>query len=182
MYGNCANYPSVTSVDSLRQKRGWGYASAGRAVEALYFDNKSAGEVAAKKAMKAKIEEYAREGTRVSLHCVLEATYKKNNILDIPYSSVSGGKRKAFEIALMGMTEIGKVKNARYPSPLQGEVFISRLIIEDKCWYIEILQANKLLPNQRKPPVPAIKKRAGNDIYKFGMGNDYFISFLDDWY
>lgn len=67
-------------------------------------------------------------------------------MLDIPYSSVISNKRKDFELALMGMTQ--EVKNARYSKPLQGEIYIERLIIEDRCWHIEIQQTYKLLPNQ----------------------------------
>lgn len=72
------------------------------------------------------------------MHCVSTADFQRKNVLDIPYSSVISNKRKDFELALMGMTQ--EVKNARYSKPLQGEIYIERLIIEDRCWHIEIQQ------------------------------------------
>lgn len=154
MYNNCSSFPNATSVDTLKSARGWGYAAAGRAVEAEYFKNKSEGKEKCMAAMKKKIESLYKEGKKVSLHCVSESDYKKKNVLDIPYSSVEGGKRKAFETALMGMSK--ETKNARYAKPIPGEIYIDRLIIEDKCWHMEIPQTGKTIIN--KNAVSSVRK------------------------
>lgn len=148
MYNNCASFPKATSVDALRSARGWGYAAAGREIEKIYFDTKHSGKDATIAAMKAKIEAISKDGKRVSLHCVSKDDYNKNNIVDIPYSSVIANKRKDFELALMGMTQ--RIDNIRYPKPVAGETYITKLIIEDKCWHLEVAQTNKPLPNQNR--------------------------------
>ncbi|MCQ3830093.1 hypothetical protein HXX02_11595 [Microbulbifer elongatus] len=185
MYGNCANFPAATSVSSLRSARGWGYAAAGRKVEEVYFANKSKprGEVIG--LMEQKIASISKGGVRVSLHCVSEAEYRKNNILDIPYSSVDVGRRKDFEVALMGMST--EIKNVRYRQPVKAEEYISRLIIEDKCWHLEIPQLNKILPNAKAPSAPVIKygRRPGLVMgcsIVDGWSGGYLGNFLDDWY
>lgn len=144
MYNNCASYSGATSVDSLRSARGWGYAAPGKEVETVYYEKQSEGKDATIAAMKAKIESLYKQNKKVSLHCVSEADYKKRNILDIPYSSVLSNKLRDFETSLMGMTN--EIKNARYPRPIVGEIYIDKLIIEDKCWHLEILQHYKILP------------------------------------
>ncbi|WP_339067902.1 peptidoglycan-binding domain-containing protein [Teredinibacter turnerae] len=143
MYNNCSSYPNATSVSTLRAARGWGYAEAGRAVEAVYFAKKAEGETACKAAMKEKISSLYRAGKKVSLHCVSESDYKLRNVLDIPYSSVQTGKRQSFERALMGMAK--HIQNSRYTKPAQGDIYIDKLIIEDKCWHLEIPQTGKTI-------------------------------------
>ena len=115
----------------------------------------------------------------VSLHCVAEADYKKKNVLDIPYSSVAANKRKDFETTLMGMSQ--EICNARYARPIPGESYITRLIIEDKCWHIEISQDNKVLPNQKKPAAPVVNQKLRSNTVAATRKN--FVSdFLDDWF
>lgn len=185
MYDNCASFPSATSVSSLRAARGWGYAVPGRKVEEVYFENKSRPRAEVISLMKEKIASVSKDGARVSLHCVPEVVFKKNNILDIPYSSVEGNRRKNFEIALMGMST--EVKNLRYQQPAKAEEYISRLIIEDKCWHLEIPQLNKALPNAKVPSAPVVNyvnrpKAVLGCSFAGGWSGDYFGKFLDDWY
>ncbi|MDH5178991.1 MAG: hypothetical protein OEZ39_08320 [Gammaproteobacteria bacterium] len=175
MYSNCKAYPNASSVETLRAARGWGYAAAGRSVEKVYFDNKSKSEAEIKAAMKEKIASLYKEGQTVSLHCVPEADYKKKNVLDIPYGSVIKSKQKDFEIALMGMSQT--IKNARHPQPTKGEIYITRLIVEDKCWHIEIAQLNKELPNQKPPAAPKATLKPGQK-----PSRNYWYSFLDEWF
>ncbi|WP_444996061.1 peptidoglycan-binding domain-containing protein [Aliikangiella sp. IMCC44359] len=176
MYGNCAAYPSATSVSSLRTARGWGYAAAGREIEKLYFANKSKDKDATITIMKEKIKSLYNEGKKVSLHCVAEGDYKNKNVLDIPYSSVLSHKQKDFEIALMGMTQT--IKNARYASPIAGETYIDKLIIEDRCWHLEIIQSNKSLPNQKKSTINSRKTKRKLTADNLSL----FACFVDDWY
>ncbi|GAB2514399.1 peptidoglycan-binding domain-containing protein [Microbulbifer agarilyticus] len=185
MYGNSSSFPSATSVSSLRAARGWGYAAAGRQVEEVYFANKSKPKAEVISLMENKIASISKGGVRVSLHCVPDAEYKKNNILDIPYSSVPAGKRKDFEIALMGMST--QIKNPRHTQPVKAEEYISRLIVEDKCWHLEIPQVNKALPNAKAPSAPVVNY-ANRPALVAGCAvvsdwfDEYFGSFLDDWY
>lgn len=179
MYNNCGKFPNATSVATLRKARGWGYAAAGRAVEEVYFQKKSSGESATKKAMKEKVEELYKEGTKVSLHCVSKSDYNIQNVLDIPYSSVVSTKKKDFEIALMGMTQ--NIKNARYAQPIKGEIYIERMIIEDRCWHLEIKQLNKPLPLSKKAdsiPKKTLAPRSGA-ITMPGLF-DSIVCLLDD--
>ncbi|WP_226664180.1 peptidoglycan-binding domain-containing protein [Microbulbifer aggregans] len=185
MYDNCASFPAATSVSSLRAARGWGYAAAGRSVEEVYFENKSKARADVISLMEKKIASISKGGVRVSLHCVPEADYKKNNILDIPYSSVEATKRKDFEIALMGMST--EVKNMRYKQPTKAEEYISRLIIEDRCWHLEIPQLNKALPNAKVPSAPVVNygNRPGlvfRGVVADVWSGEYFGKFLDDWF
>lgn len=185
MYGNCASFPAATSVSSLRSARGWGYAAAGRKVEEVFFENKSKPKAEVISLMEKKIASISKGGVRVSLHCVPEAEYKRNNILDIPYSSVEASRRKDFEIALMGMST--EVKNLRYRQPVKAEEYISRLIIEDKCWHLEIPQLNKVLPNAKAPSAPVVQygNRPGLVVgctFVDDWSGNYFGKFLDDWY
>ena len=151
MYNNCGAYPNATSVATLRSARGWGYAAAGRSVEEVYYAKKIEGQEKCKRAMKDKIEALYKESKKVSLHCVSEADYKNKNVLDIPYSSVNAGKLREFETALMGMTR--EIKNIRYKKPAQGEIYIDRLIIEDKCWHLELPQAGKKIIDKDKQAI-----------------------------
>lgn len=144
MYENCQRY-NVSDVNQLRAKRGWGYAAAGRAVETVYFANKSKPKEKVLPLMQAKITAYLQKGVRVSRHCADLATYNRYNVLDIPYSSVSVKKRE-FEAALIGMSKDIKSKKAWQKKPNSSQEFISVLIIEDACWHIEIAQDNKTLP------------------------------------
>ncbi|WP_143735490.1 hypothetical protein [Microbulbifer mangrovi] len=185
MYGNCASFSAATSVSSLRSARGWGYAAAGRKVEEVFFENKSKPRAEVISLMEKKIVSISKGGVRVSLHCVPDAEYKRNNILDIPYSSVEVSRRKDFEIALMGMST--EVKNLRYRQPVKAEEYISRLIIEDKCWHLEIPQLNKALPNAKAPSAPVVRygNRPGLVVgcaLVDDWTDDYFGKFLDDWY
>lgn len=123
MYNNCSEYPAANSVQSLRASRGWGYGEVGRSVEQVYFDNKTKTAEEIKTLMKAKIVELYNKGSMVSLHCVSEDSYKNKNVLDISHSSVPISKHKAFEQALMGMSQ--EVNNARYTQPARGEIYIS---------------------------------------------------------
>ncbi|WP_160151980.1 hypothetical protein [Microbulbifer sp. ALW1] len=185
MYDNCAGFPAATSVASLRAARGWGYAAAGRKVEEVFFANKSKPRADVISLMKQKIASVSTAGVRVSLHCVPEADCKKNNILDIPYSSIDAGKRKDFEIALMGMST--EVKNLRYRQPAKAEEYMARLIIEDKCWHLEIPQLNKVLPNAKAPSASVVKHGNRPQVVSAGFfadfwSGDYFGRFLDDWF
>jgi len=178
MYNNCSSYPSATSVSTLVAARGWGYGKSGREVEEVYYKNKTKPKDELIQLMKDKVVELYDKGKKVSLHCVPESDYKKKNVLDIPYSSVPVNNRKSFEIALMGMSN--KIRNARYKKPLQGELYITRLIIEDKCWHIEIAQDNKPLPNAKKPAAPNKKKHMQTVATK--TIRNYVVSFLDEWF
>ncbi|TVZ38676.1 hypothetical protein P886_3053 [Alteromonadaceae bacterium 2753L.S.0a.02] len=147
MYNNCSAYPNATSVATLRNARGWGYRAAGQAVEEVYFTKKENGKEQCLKAMKDKVESLYKEGKKVSLHCVSEADYKKKNVLDIPYSSVNATKRQQFETALMGISK--EILNIRYKKPSQEDTHIEKLIIEDKCWHLEIPQLAKTMVNKQ---------------------------------
>lgn len=178
MYDNCSVYPAANSVQSLRAARGWGYGAAGQEIEKIYFDNKSKPKDETMKLMKGRIAELFKKGTMVSLHCVAEDSYKKKNVLDISHKSVPINKHKAFEQALMGMSQ--ETNNARYTQPGRGEAYIARLIIENKCWHIEINQTNKPLPNKKKPAAPVRKKQPGTASTK--VTRNYMFDFLDEWY
>jgi coenzyme F420-reducing hydrogenase delta subunit len=174
MYNNCARFPSATSVDTLIASRGWGYAAPGREVEKVYFNKTSDGKDETIKAMKDKIEQLYKDGKQVSRHCVSEADYRKKNVVDIPYSSVTADKRKEFEIALMGMAQ--DIKNIRYNKPAVAEVYVTRLIIEDQCWHLEVAQLGKPLPNQTKPGNKKSKGKSQPTVF------ESFISMLDEWF
>lgn len=185
MHDNCQAFPGATSVDSLRSSRGWGYAAAGRQVEAVYYKNTSLGRDETIKAMENEIKRIYNQGQRVSLHCVSEGDYRLNNIIDIPYSSVVNSARREFEIALMGMAQ--ETKNIRYKKPIAGETYITRLIVEDKCWHIEVPQLNKPLPNQDKgvvftkpgPKGPVKSRKPEGSTSRSGFS---FMSFLEYWF
>jgi len=142
MYDNCSRY-NVNNVTALKQARGWGYGPTGWAVEEVYFANKSKPQADTRKAMEEKISELLRQGKRTSLHCVDQATYSSLNVIDIPYSSVDGGKKQAFQNALFSMTN--KIKNAAYTQTRQYD-YIDLIIVEDRCWHLEIPQDGKQLP------------------------------------
>lgn len=180
MYDNCSAYSGATSVSTLRAARGWGYSTPGQEVEKIYYINKADGADVTKAAMKEKIESLYKESKMVSLHCVAEADFNKKNVLDIPYSSVAINKRKDFETTLMSMSQ--EINNARYTRPVPGEYYITRLIIEDKCWHIEILQDNKTLPNQKKPAAPVINQKYRSNSTCTANHKSYVFDFLDDWY
>lgn len=185
MHDNCASFPKATSVDTLRSARGWGYAAAGRQVETVYYENAKLGRDDTISVMKDKIEKTYLEGKRVSLHCVSESDYKLNNIIDIPYSSVINSGRKDFEIALMGMAQ--ETKNVRYKMPIAGETYISKLIVEDKCWHLEIAQLNKPIPNQNrnialtKVGPKGVTRSRKQGVYP-NISSSSFMSFLDYWF
>lgn len=180
MMNNCKSFPSATSVASLRSARGWGYATAGAAVEEVFFQNKSKTDDEIKKALVNKIESLYSQGSKVSLHCVSESDYKNKNVIDIPYSSVAKSLRKNFEVALMGMST--EIKNARYTRPSPSETYIARLIIEDKCWHMEIPQTNKPLPNAKQPSAPVVSRDKPIKKSSSISHRDYFICFLDEWF
>lgn len=142
MYDNCSRY-QVSNVAALKQVRGWGYGPAGMAVEEVYFANKSKPQAEVRKAMEEKITELLQQGKRTSLHCVDKATYSSLNVIDIPYSSVDGGKKQAFQNALFSMAN--KIKNAVYTETRQYD-YIDLIIVEDRCWHLEIPQDGKQLP------------------------------------
>lgn len=142
MYDNCSRY-NVSNVSALKQVRGWGYGPTGMAVEEVYFANKSKPQAEVRKAMEDKITELLREGKRTSLHCVDKASYASLNVIDIPYSSVDGGKKQAFQNALFSMAN--KIKNAVYTETRQYD-YIDLIIVEDRCWHLEIPQDGKALP------------------------------------
>ena len=180
MYDNCSSYPGATSVATLRQVRKWGYGEVGQKVEEIYYANKAQGKDAIKAAMKEKIESLYKEAKTVSLHCVSDADYNKKNVLDIPYSSVAINKRKDFEVALMGMSQ--DVVNARYTRPIPGVSYVTRLIIEDKCWHLEIFQDNKPLPNQKVPSAPVVDQFFRYSSTSTTCNKNFVFSFLDDWF
>jgi len=64
------------------------YAAPGREVIAVFNNGKKAGHSKEKiiSDMDSKIKELSALGRRVSLHCVSEEVYKKNNIIDISYT------------------------------------------------------------------------------------------------
>lgn len=142
MYGNCSRF-DVASVAALKAARGWGYGPTGSAVEEVYFANKAKPKSETCKAMEGKISEFLRKGKRTSLHCVDEATYRSLNVIDIPYSSVPGTRKQAFQNALISMSK--SIQNAVSTQTRQYD-YIETLIIEDRCWHLEIPQIRKELP------------------------------------
>lgn len=142
MYDNCSRY-NVSSVTALKQARGWGYGATGWAVEEVYFANKKKPQSDVRKAMENKISEFLVQGKRTSLHCVDSGTYKSRNIIDIPYSSVTSGKKQAFQNSLFSMTK--NIQNATYLLARQYD-YIDLIIVEDRCWHLEIPQAIKHVP------------------------------------
>lgn len=129
---------------TVRAVRGYGYAQAGRAVDKVYADNylqSTESELIEK--MAAEIRSWLSKGVRTSKHCVTKAIYQQNNILDIPYSSVLPAKRDEFEQALVSLSN--KVNKRKYskskPIVNLGETrLIDSLIVESRCWHIEIPQ------------------------------------------
>lgn len=138
MYENASTF-SVSTVAELKKKRGWGYAKPGQAVEEVYFTNKGKPKQDVLQLMQNKIQELLNKGQRVSQHCADLATYCTYNVIDIPYSSVPDAKEETFESVLAGMSKT--VKSSFDFDKKQGlEQVIELLIIEDKCWHIEIAQ------------------------------------------
>jgi len=148
MYTNCSGYPNAENVNQLRSMRGWGYSAPGQAVEAIFFkmggpNNKDQDKkMAIRAAMEAKIYEFAGQGVRVSLHCVPAEAYALRNIIDIPYSSVVD-KKAEFQAALVSMSAKVKPHSAQN---FHSQGIIDLLIIEDKCWHVEIPQCRTTLP------------------------------------
>lgn len=77
----------------------------------------------------------------------------------------------------MGMT--GEIKNIRLKKPIQGEIYITRMIIEDRCWHLEIDQLGKTLPNQKQPVLSTSRRR-----HRAGRLSTlpYAACYLEDWY
>lgn len=129
---------------TVRAVRGYGYAAAGSAVDKVYTDNHvNSTEAEVKEKMAKEIKAWLEKGIRTSKHCVTESSYQKNNILDIPYSSVTPAKRDEFEQALVSLSN--KVNKRKYSKSmplvnLSETRLIERLIVERKCWHIEIPQ------------------------------------------
>lgn len=132
---------------TVRAIRGYGYGKAGTAVDKVYADNHAKHTAAEmKEQMAQEIKKWLDKGVRTSKHCVSSKSYKSNNILDIPYSSVTPSKRDEFEQALVSLSN--KVNKRRYskskPLVNLGEKRpIDRLIVEKRCWHIEIPQLTK---------------------------------------
>jgi len=156
MYNNCnqSKYRAAKSVARLVQLRGWGYRPPGWAVEQVYYDNRSKPKSETKALMKQKVIELLAKGQYVSKHCADLGTYKGYNVIDIPYSGVPIGQRAAMQAVLINFALVvkkGRKSKKGLASPanknsLNSQKYIKKLIVEDACWHIEILQDGKPLP------------------------------------
>lgn len=144
---NSAAALAGVSVDSYRRYR---YAAAGQAVDKIYTDHgatKSKADILA-----LMVDEIGRRlvlGERVSKHCVSWAEYQQNNILDIPYSSVSSRHVRDFEEALMAYSSCVHGRHftrGDFPHYVVSQRPIEKMIIERRCWHIEIPQGQRQLP------------------------------------
>ncbi|GAA3925122.1 hypothetical protein [Litoribacillus peritrichatus] len=136
---------------SVRQVRGYGYSAPGRAVDKVFWDNVDhLSEDQVKIKMEDEIKKWLALGQRTSKHVVSESTYRALNVLDIPYSSVPMSKRDEFEQALVSMSQT--VKSRLYSKNKQlvdslGKNIIDLLIVERRCWHLEISQVIQPLPD-----------------------------------
>ncbi|WP_018016445.1 peptidoglycan-binding domain-containing protein [Teredinibacter turnerae] len=107
------------------------YGARGDAVLKIYENNKSKKDSEIVELMVKKIEEYAKEGKRVSKHCVSIEDYKSLNVIDIGYNSTKSVCKNFSE---------SKFSNAL--KSLESEGYIEKYIDETKksnsCWHIEI--------------------------------------------
>lgn len=97
-----------------------------------------------------EVKKWLKEGKRVSKHVVTESAYHQLNVLDVPYSSVPLSKRDEFEQALVSIS--ADVQSRNYSKnkdivDVLGKNMIDLLIIERRCWHMEISQFNQALPN-----------------------------------
>lgn len=106
-------------IDLAKQYRLYG--ARGDAVLKVYESNKSKKDIDIVKLMVDKIDAYARDGKRVSKHCVSVEDYKKLNVIDIGYNSTK---------ALCKNFNETKFTNAL--KSLQEEGYIEKLIDETK--------------------------------------------------
>lgn len=83
------------------------YAAPGRAVVNVYAElhKKGASRQEIIEAMEDKIDELAKEGKRVSKHCVPEELYKKLNVIDISHSRMPPSRREPFEKEIAALME-----------------------------------------------------------------------------
>ena len=136
---------------TVQAYRGYGYGTAGKAVDNVYADN--VGKVTAdqlKVMMAEEISAWLRKGVRTSKHCVEASEYARNNILDIPYSGVAAARRDEFEQTLVSLANsFNKRKYSKGMHDLEGyhkHKLIDKVIVERACWHIEIPQNPKKIP------------------------------------
>lgn len=135
----------------VRQIRGYGYSAPGRAVDKVYYDYADKlTEAEVNEKMIEEVKKWLKEGKRVSKHVVTESAYHQLNVLDVPYSSVPLSKRDEFEQALVSIS--ADVQSRNYSKnkdivDVLGKNMIDLLIIERRCWHMEISQFNQALPN-----------------------------------
>lgn len=148
MYGD--NLAAVNQGVSLYSIRKYNYAKAGQAVDKIFSDNygkKTKAQIL--ELMVDEIQTRSDTGERVSLHCVSWEEYQRNNIFDIPYSSVPRHLAESFEDALLAYAEGFRGRHfTKNNTNLHSSAMrpIHRVIVERRCWHIEIPQANQLLP------------------------------------
>ena len=136
---------------TVLQIRGYRYGKAGRAVDKIFdkhADTLSESEVKTK--MEEEIKSWLEKGVRTSKHVVSKEIYASLNVLDVPYSSVPFEKRDEFEVALVSLAK--EVRSRKYSKNKKkveslGKNLINLVILEKKCWHIEIPQVRQALPN-----------------------------------
>jgi len=136
---------------TVRAYRGYGYGTAGKAVDKVYSDN--VGKISddeLKTLMAQEISVWLSKGIRTSKHCVEASEYARNNILDIPYSGVATAGRDEFEQTLVSLANsFNKRKYSKGMKELEGyhkRKLIDKVIVERSCWHIEIPQDAKKIP------------------------------------
>lgn len=139
-----------TESKTVRQIRGYGYGPAGRAVDKVFVDNvDDLTEVELKAKMEKEIETWLAKGVRTSKHVVSPSIYAGLNVFDVPYSAVPFSKRDEFEVALVSLAK--NVQSRKYSKNKKsltslGRNLIDLVIVERRCWHIEIPQVRLDLP------------------------------------
>lgn len=136
---------------SVKEHRGYGYKGPGASVDKVFARN--VGKVSSselKKMMGAEISAWLKKGKRTSKHCVEDAEYSRNNIFDIPYSGVAYSRRDEFEQVLLTLANRHNYrKYSKKLKDLEGydkHKLIDQVIVESKCWHVEIPQDAKKIP------------------------------------
>ncbi|HMA65210.1 MAG: peptidoglycan-binding domain-containing protein [Fibrobacterota bacterium] len=122
--------------DNLKKGNRLSYAAPGMAVTAVYDDSqkkKHSKEDTIQK-MVDKIEEYAKDGKRVSLHCVSEDEYKKMNIVDI---GIPKTKTADFLRELAKSDSVVKILHDISGIKDEGKI---KLLKKEPCIHVEIKQ------------------------------------------
>jgi peptidoglycan hydrolase-like protein with peptidoglycan-binding domain len=116
------------------------YGTDGDLVLKVYEKNKSKLDSEIEKLMVAKIQELAKNGKRVSKHCVSKDVYLEHNVIDIGLNSMKAANKnfdaKKFTAALQKLKDEGYL-----------ETLIDETMKSNTAWHIEIKVNKKVLPS-----------------------------------